>query len=167
KRGTGKATRTPGASGPVERMLWEDGEESYTRVLYGLDASGTRLANGYWGVAPTQSNRPAGPLTGVSREENRSAPPLPPSPAGTTPDGEPAAASTRPAAPNGAAGPNADTPEPTPAPAASGRLTLYASALGVVVTWFIWPFIAIGALGCAGLRRGRELLVVLPLAATS
>ncbi|MFW6079923.1 MAG: ArnT family glycosyltransferase, partial [Gemmatimonadota bacterium] len=44
--GGGDATERLGL---IERMLWQD-DDDYVETLYALDATGTRLANGYWGL---------------------------------------------------------------------------------------------------------------------
>jgi hypothetical protein len=56
----------------IEDMLWRGDDAAYVRSLYALDASGTRLANGYWGVQPGGSGdkparRPGGAAPGALR----------------------------------------------------------------------------------------------------
>jgi len=41
----------------IDDMLWDRGGATYIETLYALDASGTRLANGYWGVPDTSRAR--------------------------------------------------------------------------------------------------------------
>ena len=135
----------PGASparpaNRIEDMLWRGDESAYVRALYSLDPSGTRLANGYWGVQPAGASGAAVPERAA--EPSASAP-------GTTP----------------AEG----TPETTvPSPAPDSWLRRYATALGVAVPWYVWVFALPGVLvAMPGRRLDLEALVAVPLAMTS
>ncbi|MFI5213601.1 MAG: ArnT family glycosyltransferase [Gemmatimonadales bacterium] len=52
------ATSTQGGSEAVRAFVWGGDRETLWRTLYALDASGTRMASQYWGVA--RATRPSG-----------------------------------------------------------------------------------------------------------
>jgi hypothetical protein len=75
------ATAPAGGSRVIDDMLWDGDAAEYTRTLYSLDASGTRLANGYWGIPvatpvtpPPLQAAPASPVadTAAARQETPS-----------------------------------------------------------------------------------------------
>ena len=134
-------------SNSIEDMLWRGDESAYVRTLYALDPSGTRLANGYWGVQPERV-------------------PAPPDPEGSEPEaadpGSPGA-SPETAAEGGQASPEAEPPP-------DSWLRRYVAALGVALPWYAWVFVLPGLLAPAGTgsrRLDMEALVVIPLAVTS
>lgn len=122
----------------VEDMLWRD-EKTYVRDLYALDATGTRLADSYWGLPDHASSGPqAQPI----------APPaIVPSSAKTATD------SARPAAQPAAVGPKSTT--------------LYARALIAIVPLYLLPLIILGLLPRRSASWSRELAFALPLLGTS
>jgi len=142
------------ASDIIEAMLWQD-ESTYVRRLYSLNAAGTGLANGYWGVQP---NRPVG--TDVADGD-----------AGSSRESAAPETSGAPADPSAAGSPAPERPNATrdsDGEASTPRLPRYAEALGVVFPWYLWLFVVVG-LGAGGSDRRRELeaLVGIPLAVTS
>lgn len=151
----------------IERMLWQGRHGQYTRVLYSLDASGTRLANDYWGV------RPAAPVTARGTGGTDSsfvepvvhvAPPAAEKATTVTPAEESAPiAAPEPVGPDSAGGEVArEAAEP-----GRGAAGLYLRALGMVAPRFLWPFVLLGIV-IPGRRRWRtELLAFGPLAAAS
>ncbi len=111
------ASGAQGGSDAVRAFVWGGDRETLWRTLYALDASGTRMASQYWGVA-----RGARPLGG---------PPL----------GEPAVRDTAralPAAPVGGAPPS----HATAPPSAMGSLL---RGIGIVVPWWFALLAAFGA----------------------
>jgi 4-amino-4-deoxy-L-arabinose transferase-like glycosyltransferase len=135
---TGAAAGAPRASSGIERMLWQDDNTPYVRVLYGLDASGTRLGSTYWGIPAELSDSAAADLE--QRAAARAA----------------AAAAT----------PPADSAARVTYGRPPGRWELYARSLGTVVPWFLLPFIVLGLPGRRRALHS-ELLVVMPLVVTS
>lgn len=125
----------------ISGMLWEGRHADYVRSLFALDASGTRLANAYWGV-PDRSREPArdvrhpveatGDTTAVTETQG--------------PKDAPVWSSTSPSRVN--------------------ALRYYGSALGIVAPWYLWPFVVVGAIGRRPLSTD-EVLTCVPLAATS
>ena len=114
-----------GGANTIEAMLWRD-ESTYVRTLYSLNAAGTALANGYWGVRPAEG--------GAGRDRR--------GPAATdTSPSEPAA--TDPTAPSPAA-----TQPGTPAEDSGGGLVgsvgRYVRSLGIVIPWYVWLFVTVG-----------------------
>lgn len=79
----GPGART-GAAGTIERMLWQD-DPAYQQRLYGLDASGLRLASSYWGVY--QEPPPDEPTTAAPDTAGADAPPSVPPRARAPSDG--------------------------------------------------------------------------------
>lgn len=145
---------TPGGgarSNSIEDMLWRGDESAYVRTLYSLDPSGTRLANGYWGVQPAVARE-------VRDPDGSAGEPMP-----QDPESRPDVPSTREAA----------GPDPAPAqaePPPDSWLRRYAAALGVALPWYAWLFVLPGLLAparSASRRLDLETLVVVPLAVTS
>ncbi len=151
---TGPRSGTGERTNRIEDMLWRGDESAYVRTLYALDPSGTRLANGYWGIQPTPDQEPlTSELPAVDGPGQ-------------------AAAITEAAAPSvSAPAPGADvTDPPTASPPTDSWLRRYAAALGVVLPWYGWVFVLPGLLAPAraGARRlDLEALVAVPLAVTS
>jgi hypothetical protein len=147
-----------GPTGPtatIEQMLWGGDASAYVQRLYSLDASGTRLASDYWGspraAAAPQRLQDVSTLADVPMAQSTSS-------------DRPMAAQERAQAP-----PVDLTASPRDAPAT--RVQLYARALGTVIPWYMWPFVAFGALARRCVRRrpriAAELLLVGPLLFTS
>ena len=149
------------AANRIEAMLWWD-ESTYVRALYSLNAAGTALANGYWGVRPAGAERAdedgALPDTGAAvsgRMEGSSgqARPATPDSARPAPSATPAAAppgGQAEAQPSGAAAP----PEgPAPDGGLLGSLGRYVRAMGIAVPWYAWLFVAIGVAAPALVTR--------------
>jgi hypothetical protein len=136
----------------VEDMLWGGDDSEYVRALYSLDASGTRLANGYWGVPDPATAAPPAPPT-----------PAAPAPAATPAEESPTVVLERTESETAAAGRPAQT-----GAAASSWLWRYAAALGIVVPWYLWLFVLPGLLApLKGRRFDLELLVAVPLGVAS
>lgn len=133
-----------GETRPVEQMLWDD-DDAYAHRLYALDASGRRLADGYWGV-PAASD--------ATMTDAASPPPA----ASTMPDAVPP--DTR-STPVGTAVARSQPAAPVP-PA----FELFIRALRVVLPLYVWFFAAIGAVTPRRARR-EELIAALPIAATA
>jgi len=150
-----------GASNTIEAMLWRD-ESTYVRTLYSLNAAGTALANGYWGVrrsageageerggtaaadTPTIGGAPHAEIPGVDP---------PPSEPPATDSAAHTPGTTDPSTPR--AGPN------DPAAAGDGlveSVARYVRSLGVVIPWYVWLFVAVGVATpwLAGTRDTRE-----------
>lgn len=125
----------------VSGMLWEGRHGDYVRTLFALDASGTRLANSYWGV-PDRTREPAphGSLPVKALSDTFAI----------------------------------ESPEESGSDPAASRessswvsgLRYYGRALGIVVPWYLWPFVVAGAIGRRRLSRA-EILTAVPLVATS
>jgi 4-amino-4-deoxy-L-arabinose transferase-like glycosyltransferase len=150
---------TPGGSEAVRAFVWGGDREMLWRTLYALDASGTRMASQYWGVA-----RPSRPVAGPKVRDS------------AVPDTTAAA----PPEPNAAAGAPPRTQVP---PSAMGSLL---RGIGIVVPIWIVVLAAFGAsfvaprldaacwLGCAlitalvpallAYTEPRALLILAPLA---
>lgn len=127
----------------IEEMLWAD-DPAYVRRLYSLDATGTRLANDYWGIRPPVE---APPPPGVSAQGGDGEEPAAPAEAATAP-----AASTQ----------AEEQPRPSPA------LVRYLEALGVAAPWYLWLFFLFGSTSAPRPRRPElEALVSLPVIGTS
>lgn len=137
-RPRGPSTDAPREVRLVEDMLWRD-QNTYVRDLYALDATDTRLANGYWG-APIPVARAAA----VNSDAPPAVSPL-------------EAAATTVAVPPSVVGPFDTGPS---------SIVLYAAALGAIVPLFLLPLILIGVLPRKG-NLSRELAFVLPLLGTS
>ena len=179
---TSSARDTRTSSNRIESMLWRGEDEAYIRRLYALDATGTRLANGYWGMerteqvvtdpsndAPEAARGPVSRETVASRADSSvasaSGQPGPSASASAQP-GPPAPASER-------SGPSASVSEQprsaagTSAGPSSWPLR-YAAALGVAVPWYLWVFAAVGLVWPGRERRLElEALVAIPVALTS
>lgn len=143
------------SSNRIEDMLWRGDEAPYIRSLYSLDASGTRLANGYWGVQPRE---------GVGVDAPAGATESPGAAGAAQASGSPAdsgrAVSPAPTSASTTAAPAVDAPTLGP--------LRYAEALGVVVPWYLWLFVVVGLV--ARMRERRldiEALVGIPLVVTS
>ncbi|HUF76283.1 MAG TPA: glycosyltransferase family 39 protein, partial [Longimicrobiales bacterium] len=141
------------SSNRIEDMLWRGDEAPYIRSLYSLDASGTRLANGYWGVQPSEGVGVNAPDGGAESSRGADA---------TQASGSPADSS------------GADSPAPASASATSAAdapkqgLLRYAEALGVVFPWYLWLFAVVGLVTRMRERRlDLEALVGIPLVVTS
>jgi hypothetical protein len=134
------AVRAPSvsAAGTIEQMLWRGDRTDYVRNLFSLHPDGTRLASTYWGVPSMGSTE------SDARQDADDAPALPEVPAVT-----------------GSAATQPDSVNPR-----LSRVRYYARAIGFIVPWYLWPFVALAAL-----RRRRttfrETAVVLPLLLTS
>jgi hypothetical protein len=143
-------------------MLWRGDDAAYVRSLYALDASGTRLANGYWGVQPGGAGTnpldgPEAPLQGPSALEASSARA---DSSGASPPGAGTSDPSAAASPSPPAGPAEEDPP--------SDLLRYGEALGVVFPWYLWLFALVGLGTRGGDRRpGLEALVGIPLVATS
>lgn len=138
----GSSSGSAAASSRIEDMLWRDDDSRYIRALYSLDPSATRLASPYWGVR--ESTAP----------EQESAPPGERDPGNGQSGGAPAIEEA-----GGAA-----IEESGPVDA----LIRYGRALGVVLPWFMWPFVLLGVLAPGADRRPRlELSIGLPILGTS
>lgn len=106
-----------GPAGTIEQMLWEDDKE-YERRLYGLDPTGLRLANGYWGVYQTPA--PTDPPASGGRGEGAAGAP-----------GDRA---------QGAAAATASASREPPSP-----LALFLASMRQIFPLLLWPFVILGA----------------------
>jgi len=141
-----------GADGPrateiIEGMLWQGRPNTYTRTLFSLHPSGTRMASLYWGMPEDEG----GPVPD-SAAAKASSPELP------VTGGAPGAASREGA-------PAATTQAAPPAPVS--RIGLYFKALGKVIPFWLAPLILLGLLVRRERPRAGELLVTVPLLVAS
>ena len=162
---SGTATQRPNR---IEDMLWRGDEQPYIRMLYALDASGTRLANRYWGVRPDGSDVDS---AGGAQPSDPAAPEASSSTDGVASPAPGASASGPTAAGAGAPSPAPDASTVAAAPGDAARslwLLRYGAALGVAAPWYLWLFAAVG-LFWPGRERRLELeaFVAVPLVLTS
>ena len=150
RSGTGASPAQPNS---IEAMLWRD-DSAYVRTLYSLNADGTALANRYWGMRPTDQARTNAP---AMEDEGTRGPDQAPPPRSAE---EPARGEAEPArgeasVDEGLGETAADPSEPTTneeGPLAP--LDRYIRAMGIVVPWYVWLFVAVGA--AASFAGGRE-----------
>lgn len=136
----GSTGASSGGGNVVSNMLWEGRHGDYVRRLFALDASGTRLANSYWGI----SRGPVDEAPGDSLFAKA---------AGDT------------VAPVGSEG-HGSTPDAREQAGRWREMEYYARALGIVIPWYLWPFVIAGILGRRQITYA-EVLTAVPLVATS
>lgn len=149
-------------SNRIEDMLWRGDDAAYVRSLYSLDASGTRLANGYWGVQPSGvgTGAPDGSAASLQGPPALEAPDAQADSSGAGPPGAGTSDPSAAASPSPTAGPAGEDPP--------SDLIRYVEALGVVFPWYLWLFVLVGLGTRASDRRlGLEALVGIPVVVTS